>query len=194
MSDLLRSLGIPDPFALRRIESHSRARPCRHRQRALAREPGSGTRARRAHSLHVDGGAASRRVPEGPVAAGCCRNARQDHDHQHACVDLPGGSAPKSRARAIVSDRRSSGKFRNQLPIARHAELSSSRATNTTPSSSTRGRSSSTTFPTRSFSRTSNSTTPTFTPISMPSSAPSSSSSILSRAAASSWPSTAAKT
>ncbi len=89
MSDLLRSLGIPvlEPYAESNLST--RARPCRHRQCALARQPRSGARARRAHSLHLHGRAAARRIPQRPRVAGRRRNPRQDHHHQHAGLDLP---------------------------------------------------------------------------------------------------------
>ncbi len=87
---------------------------------------------------------AARRISSRQRSAGRRRNPRQDHDDFHAGVDLP-----LRRAAAVVPDRRHRRKFRLQLSSRARASTSSSKATSTTPPSSTRARSSCTTFPTR---------------------------------------------
>jgi hypothetical protein len=106
--------------------------------------------------------------------------------YQVAARKIPRSSLRSSSA----ASRKTSAPASSSAPRA----PSSLKATSTTPPSSTRAPSSSTTFPTRSSSPTSSSTTPTSTPTSKPSRPPSSVSSILSRAAASSSPTTAAPT
>ena len=81
--------------------------------------------------------------------AGRRRHARQDHHHQHAGLDLRSRRRVASRSRPILPHRRRRRKLRHQLPPRHRPRPSSSRATSTTPPSSTRARSSCTTFPMR---------------------------------------------
>ena len=104
----------------------------------------------------------ARRISRRERSAGRRWNARQDHDDLNARLDFR-----IRRTRALVPDRRHRREFRQQLPPRRRASTSSSKATSTTPHSSIRARSSSTIFPTPSFSPRSSSITPISTKISM---------------------------
>ena len=97
MSDQLRAMGIPimEPYAAKNLEprpdlvvvgnaisrGNRRARGC----------------ARRAHPDDLDGRAHPRRIPAGPRALRRLRHARQNHNHQHAGVDLRDGLAHEER-------------------------------------------------------------------------------------------------
>ena len=159
MSTQLEALGIAVRSPYARGQRARGRRPGGDRQRALARQPRGGGRARpqAAHDQHAR--APGRGVPARPHLARGGGHPRQDHDHEPARLPArPRGPRP------VVPDRRRARGLRAQLPAGRGRRTSWSRATSTTAPSSTSGRSSSTTCPTSRSSATSSTTTPTSTP------------------------------
>ena len=89
MSDLLRELGIPvlEPYAEKNLDPRPDLVVVGN---ALSRgNPETRAGARRAHSVHVDGGAVAGGVSHRARVARGGGHARKDDDHQHAGVDLP---------------------------------------------------------------------------------------------------------
>ena len=158
-----RGPGHRGPLALRRGERPRGRRPRGDRQRALARQPRGGDRARPQAAHDEPARAPGRGVHSRPHLARGGGHPRQDHDHEPP--GLPPGAG---RAGAVVPRRRRARRLRPELSASAGAPHSSSKATSTTAPSSTSGRSSSTTCPTSPSSATSSSTTPTSTPTSPP--------------------------
>jgi hypothetical protein len=84
-----------------------RLRPGRGRQRALARQPGGRTVARRGSPLHLGRPVAGRERAARARHHRGCRHPRQDHHHQHPDLSAAGG-----RARAGLPGGRRCGGFR----------------------------------------------------------------------------------